>query len=151
MKLEQATPQSLRATPQAQANCQQPESRRSDRSRRSQLARRRRSVQSRSSSTLNSLALRPRPRRSSLTTALIGDHSSPRDLVTASAALAFRPPYSVALVLPPSLTLSLSLSLSEYESLKFEMIIMTLSLSLFFNINFYTLSLSDSVIGPLNC
>ena len=149
MKLEQATPQPLRATPQAQANCQQPESRRLDRSRRSQLARRRRSVQSRSSSTLSSLT--PHPHRSSLATTLIGDHSSPRDLVTASAALAFRPPYSVALVLPPSLTLSLSLSLSEYESLKSEMKIMTLSLSLFFNINFYTMSLSDSVIGPLNC
>ena len=129
MKLEQATPQSLRATPQAQANCQQPESQRSDRSRRLMLTRRRRSVQSRSSSTLSSLA--PRPRRSSLATALIEDHSSPRDLVTASAALAFRPPYSVALVLPPSLTLSLSLFLSEYESLKSEMKIMTLSLSLY--------------------
>ena len=122
-------PQSLRAMPQAQANYQQPESRRSDRSRRSQLARRWRSVQSRSSSTLSSLT--PHPHRSSLATTLIGDHSSPRDLVTASAALAFRPPYSVALVLPPSLTLSLSLSLSEYESLKSEMKIMTLSLSLY--------------------
>ena len=129
MKLEQATPQSLRATPQAQAICQQPESWISDRSRCSQLARRRRSVQSRSSSMLSSLT--PHPRHSSLATTLIGDHSSPRDLVTASAALAFRPPYSVALVLPPSLTLSLSLFLSEYESLKSEMKIMTLSLSLY--------------------
>ena len=44
----------------------------------------------------------PDHRRCRSSLALIGDRLSRRRLVLASAALAFRPPYSVAPVLPPS-------------------------------------------------